>query len=684
MFRKTIVALAAWLASGVGLPAWSATVLETSEVRAANAAAAAQLPPTYEFTLTAAGNYVVTLKDLGVMPGLPVDPTNLNVPVLQSLQVLVTRDLQAVAELEIDYPTEPNIAQLPETQVFAGTPGTYRVHVLGAASDAGVGLFSVDVAPSGGGAPLFQVADEIAIQSGPAPEQTVLQTSFTVTQAGAYRVRALDRSFPAPLVERNVLVLQTSPTVGVVVSNQGAFSTADVGTFNATAGATYDLIVIASSSGADAAGLYGVSVQGGPSDAVIYRSENAVGSLPRARTLSIASAGAHTLTLADLEFPEALTSFSAAVIQNETFVGSTTGTTAANLTLSAGPAQLFVYAVTPTVGAASVTLGQGAQVEYADVHIADASPEASTPAIYSFSPSEAVAAGNYMLTLADLRFPTQLTDLRAAVVQGATVVHQLDEAGSEPVTLQTGRMRVLVAATPPPVSGTTPGNGLFALTLTTQPGNATVIESTQGVGGLFTARVVTLPAAGRYDVTLKDFAFPERLRTSWLAVTRGTTLVGQVIGSSAIQNLQLEAGLHVLNFLGQPAADANYGTFGMKVADSVAPPVVTLAASPTSVTSGQTTTLTWSATGATSCSAAGGWSGSKALTGPETSVALTANTTFEIECVGPGGRDDASVTVTVNAAALRRGGGGAMDPPLLVSLLALLSLATARRRSILR
>ncbi|HWK51888.1 MAG TPA: hypothetical protein VNR40_18470, partial [Steroidobacter sp.] len=302
MLEKAILALAALLASGLGLPAWSATLLESSEVLAANAEAAAQLPPSYEFTLTTAGNYAVTLKDLGVVTGLRDlnDPAQL--ATLQSLHALVTRDLQIVAELEIEYSTDPSIAQLPETQTFAGTPGTYRVHVLGAAaSDSGVGMFSVDVAPSGGGAAVFQVADKIAIASGPAPEQAVLQTSFTVTQAGTYRVRVLDRSFPAPLINRDVLVLQRSPAISVAVNSRGAFSTADAGTFTAPAGATYDLIVIATA-GADVAGLYGVSVQGGPADAVIYRSENAVGRLPRARALSIANAGAHTLTLADLQF----------------------------------------------------------------------------------------------------------------------------------------------------------------------------------------------------------------------------------------------------------------------------------------------------------------------------------------------------------------------------------------------
>jgi len=77
-------------------------------------------------------------------------------------------------------------------------------------------------------------------------------------------------------------------------------------------------------------------------------------------------------------------------------------------------------------------------------------------------------------------------------------------------------------------------------------------------------------------------------------------------------------------------------------------PTVTLGASPTSITAGQTVTLTWSSTNASSCSASGGWSGTKATSGSEASAALTANTTFTLVCVGGGGSGTANATVTVS------------------------------------
>src|SRR3989344_4921383 len=79
------------------------------------------------------------------------------------------------------------------------------------------------------------------------------------------------------------------------------------------------------------------------------------------------------------------------------------------------------------------------------------------------------------------------------------------------------------------------------------------------------------------------------------------------------------------------------------------PPSVTFSANPTSITSGQTSTLTWSSTGATSCSASGGWSGTKAASGTETTATLAANATFTLTCSNAGGSTPSSVTVTVTA-----------------------------------
>jgi len=77
-------------------------------------------------------------------------------------------------------------------------------------------------------------------------------------------------------------------------------------------------------------------------------------------------------------------------------------------------------------------------------------------------------------------------------------------------------------------------------------------------------------------------------------------------------------------------------------------PTVTLSATPTSVTSGTTATLTWSSTNSTSCTASNGWTGAKATAGTQVTSALTTATTYTLTCTGAGGTTaPQSVTIMV-------------------------------------
>ncbi len=76
-------------------------------------------------------------------------------------------------------------------------------------------------------------------------------------------------------------------------------------------------------------------------------------------------------------------------------------------------------------------------------------------------------------------------------------------------------------------------------------------------------------------------------------------------------------------------------------------PTVSLSANPPSVASGRASTLTWSSSDATSCVASGAWSGSKALSGSESTGTLTRSSEFSLSCTGSGGSASASATATV-------------------------------------
>jgi PKD repeat protein len=82
-------------------------------------------------------------------------------------------------------------------------------------------------------------------------------------------------------------------------------------------------------------------------------------------------------------------------------------------------------------------------------------------------------------------------------------------------------------------------------------------------------------------------------------------------------------------------------------------PTVTLTADPTTVISGGSSTLTWTTTNATACTATGGggtWYNGSLPGGSASTGALTATTTYSLTCTGPGGTSEpASTTVTVPA-----------------------------------
>src|SRR5215813_12014983 len=76
-------------------------------------------------------------------------------------------------------------------------------------------------------------------------------------------------------------------------------------------------------------------------------------------------------------------------------------------------------------------------------------------------------------------------------------------------------------------------------------------------------------------------------------------------------------------------------------------PTATLTADKTAVNSGEPATLTWTSANATSCAASGGWTGSLATSGSQSTGALTAATDFTLTCTGSGGTST-PVTTTVH------------------------------------
>ena len=85
------------------------------------------------------------------------------------------------------------------------------------------------------------------------------------------------------------------------------------------------------------------------------------------------------------------------------------------------------------------------------------------------------------------------------------------------------------------------------------------------------------------------------------------------------------------------------------VSITVAAPLPTLSfsASPSTVAQNGSTTLEWSSTDVTSCTASGDWSGNKSATGSETVGVATLDRQYTLICNGAGGEVDETVNVAV-------------------------------------
>jgi hypothetical protein len=119
----------------------------------------------------------------------------------------------------------------------------------------------------------------------------------------------------------------------------------------------------------------------------------------------------------------------------------------------------------------------------------------------------------------------------------------------------------------------------------------------------------------------------------------------------------------------------------------------TLTASPTTITAGQSTTLTWTSANAMSCTASGGgsadgWSGSnlstsgnKMVTESYALAVPSVTLTFSITCTSTasGLSGKSSANVVYNQPPPGKSGGGALDWPSLIALLGVLAMRQQRR-----
>ncbi len=137
-------------------------------------------------------------------------------------------------------------------------------------------------------------------------------------------------------------------------------------------------------------------------------------------------------------------------------------------------------------------------------------------------------------------------------------------------------------------------------------------------------------------------------------VNLGTTATGSVTATYMTQNTAVGAmpttTISATNSFTRTMEPGSEYLFEIPISTSSTPaPTVALSASPASITAGASSTLTWSSTNATSCSAVGGWTSSTATSGSQV-VSPGSTTTYTMNCSGAGGSGSHAASVTVAAA----------------------------------
>ena len=171
--------------------------------------------------------------------------------------------------------------------------------------------------------------------------------------------------------------------------------------------------------------------------------------------------------------------------------------------------------------------------------------------------------------------------------------------------------------------------------------------SCTGDGGTGTAAVTIVVAPKTYTITASAGTNGSITPRGNITVVRGAsqsfTLVprsGYRVASLIVDGVNVGA-LTAYAFTNVTANHTITGNF-----ERIPAPTVTLTANPTSIRRGQSATLSWTSTNATSCTASSGWSGSKPLSG-SSSVAPRSSTTYNLSCTGSGGSRSASVRISV-------------------------------------
>jgi len=614
-------------------------------------------PAEYSFTTTTAQALTVTLTDLATPAAFA------------SLQIAVTLGDTLVGSATV---------QTGSTSATVAVPaaiGTYTLHVIGTpATASGVGSFGVCVALASGPATTCIGADSFSgtlqMPATPTTASTPLLANFTTTaNAGSYTVTITDDQFPVPLSTTAPIsggIFQGgTPTFGPLAPGANTVP-------GLAANTSYELLLAAVPAQTGGAGLYSVLITD-PNGTVVFSRTVPVGSLQAATSINNPSAQSLQLSVTDEAYPAALSSLGAAVTSGATLLTPplTASGTSPSFSAPAGNLQVWQYAAAngQSPGVYTLTLNNGPTKLLATTQIAQPS-NGSGANSFGFV-VDLPASGSYTVAVNDFQFPVALQSSSFTVGQNGIA---LTTNSSGVFTAMAGPAVIIVNA-----QSAANTIGLFAVTVTASGAATPLFDQLQAVGGTVTTSTINFGAAGAYNVSLADLAFPAAFQNLAVVVSSGGQVVGKIYANGSFP-FTAAPGEYELTYVTNPNPQDNYGLYGVQISPAL--PTVTLSANPTTVSIGQATQLTWSSQNATSCTASGatGWDGSESLSG-STGVTISASVTLSLVCTGLGGASQPqTVSITATPAKTNSGGGGGSVDLASLAILSGLWLAALRRR----
>jgi hypothetical protein len=378
------------------------------------------------FVVSGAGQYVVTLADLGFPQSL------------------------AKAELAVVPEGDAIAATLaaPGQATFDANPGNYRLFVRADADlAAGAGVYFVEVRGIAGGPAIYRRM---------LPVGRVMELGGSLLSAGMHSLAGTDLELPAPLTALKLAVTSQ----GQMIARLDAPGTVD---FTAAA-AGHELLAVASPE-TGGSGSFAADLRHDGASVLSFVNTASDGSNAGAVTFTgtVPADGSYRLRLTDFAFPQGFAALRAVVTQNGATRASLAAPGTVDATLVAGKVNVLVFGLANQSGNGIYGVDLRPVSGTGSTVIEGTRGVGSAFGAWQFAVN---TAGRYRVSAEDLEFPARFAGLDAVITRGPDVVGSFFGGGSFIFSGTPGTYFVNFIASPGPQAG---GAGAFRVRVATAP-----------------------------------------------------------------------------------------------------------------------------------------------------------------------------------------------------------------------